>query len=297
MSSLDQENLNPLRGDGSLTLKGVPLENSIRSLGPSMGRFGVDIAEFQRKAATSLIELPRTWREFIQKEAKKVLSGDLNRLMSNIDKNFERKCIKSSEVNSIVNFVLSYYEVIHRRAINKKEVVEGVLMRGLIKKSSFYAKISQADNNNEGLLTWDQDSSHNDDIWRHFTLQTCRFIKQAIGDMEHFLDEPAALKTQLQDLIDREERDQFNRGSGRRAVGQWLPFLLFGVGVTGMFLMPNGANDQMGVQKQMASEERGIFMDGKSSKDFAKPLELSGANLLETQGTISVNRGAIPVKY
>jgi hypothetical protein len=296
MNSLDEENVNPLRGDGSIALKGASLETTIQALAPAIGRFGVDVAEFQRKAATSLIELPKTWQEFIRMEAKKVLSGDLDRLLNNIDKNFESKTIKSSEINSIVHFVLSYYEVIHRRSINKKEVIEGVLMRGLVKKSSFYAKISQADKS-DGHLTWDSSHAQSDDIWRHFTLQTCRFIKQATLEMDDFLDDATALKSRLQDLIDREERDQFNRGSGRPSFGQWLPFVLFGLGVAGIFAIPQAQNNVEPTSVQVVSKSDISFGDGINSSHYAKPLDLAGANLHKPQEPISVDRPSITVKY
>ena len=296
MSSLDEENINPLRGEGAIALKGQSLETTIQALAPAISRVGIDLSEFQRKAATSLIELPRAWREFIRTEAKKVLSGDMDRLLVNIHQNFEKKSIKSSEINAIVHFVLSYYEVIHRRSINKKEVIEGVLMRGLVKKSSFYAKISSADKAHHGVLTWDDALEQADDLWRHFTLQTLRFLKQAIFDMEDYLDNSADIKARLQEIIDREERDQFNGASGHRMFANWLPLMLFLLGVGGLMFLPHDTSMSPNATPVASSHQEVSFDDGLKSKDFAQPLNptLLSANLQHIQ-PVSVDREAVTV--
>lgn len=237
MNSLDEENINPLRDNGAIAVQPSTLEDSILALSPSFTRMGLDMSVFTR-ASTSLKELPQTWRNFIAQQAKEILSGDMNRLLSNIDNNFDTRSIKSSEINAVVNFVLSYYEVIHRRSINKKEVIEGVLMRGLIKKSSFYQKISLADKNEQGLLTWDANEKNNDDIWRHFTLQTCRFLKQATGELDDLLEDPQELRQTLQRLLDRDEQDQFNQGTGKRSLGTFVPAVMFLLGIAGLMSLP-----------------------------------------------------------
>ena len=301
MNSLDEEHINPLRGEGAITLQAPALEISIQSLAPAIARLGVDISEFQKRASTSLRELHKNWSEFIQAQAREILSGDMNRLLGNLDRNFAAKNIKSSEINAIVHFVLSYYEVVHRRAINKKEVIEGVLMRGLIKKSSFYAKISVADKSNQGLLTWEPSHEVSDDIWRHFALQTCRFLKQAITEMEKFIDHPEALRSRLQLLIDKEEREQFNQGTGRRPLNMFLPVILFGLGLGGMLalnvpvqktgLISTGLSSHNSeMQKQEATLAK--------SSDYAQalPANVGGANLNQS-APVNVENPSIPVSY
>lgn len=239
MNSLDEEQINPLRGEGAVALTPTALQTAIASLGPSFGRMGVDLAGFQKETSSNPLNLPRLWNDFIRQQARELLSGDMSRLMSSIDSCFERGAIKSSEINGIVNFVLTYYEVIHRRSINKKEVIEGVLMRGLIKKSSFYQKIAQADKDTEGVLSW-KGASKNDDIWRHFSLQTLRFLKQSTFELEDFLEDTSAMRQRLQDRIDSEEYDQFNQGSGRPSATSWLPMLIFAVGLGALLTVPSG---------------------------------------------------------
>jgi hypothetical protein len=294
MSSLDEEQINPLRGEGSITLQASALELSIQSLAPAVARLGVDISEFQKRASHSLRELHKNWGEFIQQQAREILSGDMDRLISNLDQNFATKNIKGSEINSIVHFVLSYYEVVHRRAINKKEVIEGVLMRGLVKKSSFYAKISQADKVSQGQLTWDISDANADDIWRHFALQTCRFLKQAVSEMETFLDDADGLRRRLQNLLDKEEREQFNQGTGRRPLNMFLPIVLFGLGVGGMLALPIPL-----AKSSSMSHSQTVASQGQvRSSDYALPLpaNLSSANINQSN-PINVESASIPVSY
>ena len=295
MNSLDEEHINPLRGEGAITLQAPALETSIQSLAPAIARLGVDISEFQQRASYGLRELHKNWREFIQQQAREILSGDMDRLLSNLDRNFASKNIKSSEINAIVHFVLSYYEVVHRRAINKKEVIEGVLMRGLIKKSSFYAKISSADKSTQGMLTWEPIHENADDIWRHFALQTCRFLKQAVTEMENFLDEPDTLRRRLQDLIDKEEKEQFNQGTGRRPLNMFLPVILFGLGIGGMLAL------NVPVQKtlfQSNAPSSVAIQTQEQSSNYAEalPASMSGANLNQTN-PVNVENSSIPVSY
>lgn len=236
MNSLDEEQINPLRG-GAISVPASSLQTSIQMLAPSMDRLGIDVATFQNQAAHSLLSLPRAWGDFIRKEAKTILTTDMNRLVESVDVMFENRSLKSSDINSIIHFVLSYYEVIHRRSINKKEVVEGVLMRGLIKKSSFYQKIAVADRDHDGQLSWNSELKQSDDIWRHFTLQTLRFLKQATQELDDLLEDPASLRARIQEKIDEEEFEQFNSGSGRRST-PWMPVILFLVGVGAMLAIP-----------------------------------------------------------
>ena len=299
MNSLDEECINPLRGEGTITLQAPALETSIQSLAPAIAKLGVDISEFQKRASYSLRELHKNWREFIQQQAREILSADMDRMLNNLDRNFVAKNIKSSEINTIVHFVLSYYEVVHRRTINKKEVIEGVLMRGLIKKSSFYAKMSLADKSNHGILTWEPSLEVSDDIWRHFALQTCRFLKQAITEMENFLENPNALRDRLQNLIDKEEKEQFNQGTGRRPLNMFLPVILFGLGIGGMMALnvPVQKTGLISTDKSAQISAKQDFSLSKSS-DFAQslPANVGGANLNQS-APINVENPSIPVSF
>jgi hypothetical protein len=292
MNSLDDENINPLRNEGAIALQANALEDSIMALSPSFTRMGLDMSVFS-KATTSLKELPQTWRHFIAQQAKEILSGDMNRLLANINENFTERSIKSSEINAIVNFVLSYYEVIHRRAINKKEVIEGVLMRGLIKKSSFYQKISVADRDHEGILTWDASQKNQDDIWRHFTLQTCRFLKQATGELEDLLEDPQDLRNRLQKLLDQAEQEQFNQGVGKRSLGTFLPLMLFGLGLAGLTLLP--APVAQSTNSSMAVDSANNSSKASQAEFKAAPLSASYASSLPDDLQIIASNTHLPV--
>ena len=311
MNSLDEENINPLRGNGAIVVQPSTLEDSILALSPSFTRMGLDMSVFTR-ASTSLKELPQTWRHFIAQQAKEILSGDIDRLLTNIDRNFETRTIKSSEINAIVNFVLSYYEVIHRRSINKKEVIEGVLMRGLIKKSSFYQKISVADKDQKGILSWDASEKQHDDIWRHFTLQTCRFLKQATGELDDLLEDAQGLREKLQKLLDRDEQEQFNQGTGKRSLGTFIPIVMFFLGIAGLMSLPMPTHETAGQPAQITtsspsgfdatvlvgkSEDASAFSNA-SSATFASALsdeiKFSSAN---TNHPIDVGNATATVKF
>lgn len=281
MNSLDEENINPLRKEGATAIPASNLEDSIMALSPSFTRMGMDMSVFT-KATTSLKELPKTWQAFIAQQAKEILTADMDRLISTIGQNFESRQIKSSEINAIVNFVFSYYEVIHRRSINKKEVIEGVLMRGLIKKSSFYSKISQADRDHEGVLTWDSSIKHHDDIWRHFTLQTCRFLKQATTELDDLLHEASDLRQRLQAYLDQDEQDQFNQGVGKRSLGTFLPMLLFFLGIGGLMVLPN-ASQSDGLDQPSYSDANTISTRAADSSFIASSSSPSanGASLAQ----------------
>jgi len=297
MNSLDEEKINPLRGGGALAVPATSLQTSIQMLAPSMDRLGVDVASFQNQAANSLLSLPRAWSDFIRKEAKGILTTDMNRLLESVDTIFENKSLKSSDINSIIHFVLSYYEVIHRRSINKKEVVEGVLMRGLIKKSSFYQKIAVADRDQDGQLSWNSELKHSDDIWRHFTLQTLRFLKQSTLELDELLEDAVSLRSRIQEKIDVEEFEQFNSGSGRRST-PWMPVLLFFVGVGAMLAIPGPSKNSPSGGPQLTGSQPESFQNFPvhmtAMANVSGPIELGG-NLLANP--VSVPTGTMPVGF
>jgi hypothetical protein len=248
MSSLDAENINPLRGD-AIALQPNSLMQVIQAQSSSLARLGVDLNEFQKLCGSSLRELNTTWKQFISTQASIVLTSDMNKLVHLAEGAFDRKGVRTAEINSVINFILSYYDTVHRRSISKKEAIEGVLMRGLIKKSSFYQKIARADKLNDGTLTWDAASSESDDIWRHFILQTCRFLKHAVIEVDDLLDEDQEITDRLQAIINADEKEQFNQGKGRRS-GWFLPLTLFAVGLGGLTLIPTPEQNTHYTQKQ-----------------------------------------------
>lgn len=295
MNSLDEEQINPLRGGGALAVPASSLQTSIQMLAPSMGRLGIDVSRFQNQAASSILSLPRAWSDFIRKEARSILTTDMNRLLESVDVMFESRSLKSSDINSVIHFVLSYYEVVHRRSINKKEVVEGVLMRGLIKKSSFYQKIAQADKDNEGELSWNSESKKSDDIWRHFTLQTLRFLKQATQELEELLEDPASLRARIQEKIDQEEFDQFNSGSGRKST-PWTPLLFFFVGIGIMLAIPGPGGPTSSDPMVTGSSPEPMFAPMMTAMaNVSGPIELAGN--LHRPMPVGIPSGTMPVGF
>jgi len=280
MSSLDAENINPLRGDGSISLQPNSLMQVIQTQAGVFGRLGVDLTEFQKLCGSSLRELHATWKQFIATQASIVLTSDMNKLVKIAEGAFDRKGIRTAEINSIVNFILSYYDSVHHRSISKKEAIEGVLMRGLIKKSSFYQKIARADKHFDGVLHWDEASSESDDIWRHFVLQTCRFLKHAVVEVDDLLDEDQEITDRLQAIINADEKEQFNQGKGRRS-GWFLPVTLFVLGLGGLTLIPAPS-----VQNKLTKEDH-----------FNQTETTVTANLLQIQQAPVEFNGSLPVSF
>ena len=73
------------------------------------------------------------------------------------------------------------------------------------------------------LLSWDEKDPQRDDIWMHLVLQNCRFLKQTIQKLGHYIQVGDKLKAQLQEMIDQGEFEQF-RSRGR--AGSKLKFLV-----------------------------------------------------------------------
>lgn len=258
MTTLDEEQLNPLRGDAAIEAlpQSVKLAQAFNYLKPGFERIGVDGTEFQSFISSGVKELKQAWVQFIQTQATKVLSADLGKLIEMAENSFEKQSIKTSEVNNIINFVLTYYSVIHKRSINKKEVIEGILMSGIIKKSSFYQKLNNADKESLSVLSWSEEASNRDEIWRHFTLQSCRFIKQALMSIREVVDqyEDMGLQMRLQNLIDKAEYEQFNHLKKNKFSEKLSVLFLFLVGVGSMLLMPMfNETEQTASQNNMAN--------------------------------------------
>lgn len=249
MVFLDSEKINPMREGGLESASSQPLNltRSIQSLKPRIERLGIDVADFQEQCGGSVREIHKAWVHFITSQAKIVLTNDVKKLIQIAEMSFKNQSIKSSEVNSIINFILSYHEVIHHRGISKKDVIEGILMSGITKKSSFYQKISNAERENDGTLTWKTSDSHKDEIWRHFILQTCRFLKQTIHNLEYILMDNGELREKLQQMVDKAEFEQFNHQPGVRKgdlVGLSVLFVIGLFALLGMPMMDNASNGQ-----------------------------------------------------
>jgi len=242
MSTLDEEHMNPLRGDAAIAALPTPVKliQTFNYLKPMIERLGVDASEFQNFISSNVQELQSAWVKFINNQATIVLTNDLSRLVEITENAFQSESIKTSEVNNIVNFVLTYYSVIHNRSISKKEVIESILLSGIIKKSSFYQKINTADKNNDSFLSWSNDSSHKDEIWRHFTLQSCRFLKQSVHALRDVVDDfnDMGIQTRLQGLVDKAEYEQFNQLSKKGYNDKIGVFIVFLLGIGSMLIMP-----------------------------------------------------------
>lgn len=231
ISSLDSEKINPF-GDATIQKNIASLEfpGLFEQLSPRFERMGVDMPSFRDKLFYGADELKRAWSKFITNEAEKVLTKDFVGLIELSKNMIHDKKITSTEVNTIIGFTIMYFDVIENKKINKKDVVEGVLMKGLIKKSSFYQKIAMADKDYGGVLSWDEKSDGHDMIWQHFVLQTCRFLKQTIHNLNHFIHDGKHLKSEIQSMIDQGEFEQF-KSKGRRGNKQYffMLTLLFGL--------------------------------------------------------------------
>jgi len=275
MSSLDAENINPLRGDGGVTLQANSLMQVIQSQAGSLSRLGVDLSEFPKLCESSLRELQSTWKQFISTQASIVLTSDMNKLIQIAEGAFDRKGLRTAEINSIINFTLSYYDSVHRRSISKKEAIEGVLMRGLIKKSSFYQKIAQADKSQDGILSWDIASKENDDIWRHFILQTCRFLKHAVTEVDDLLDEDQEITHRLQSIINADEKEQFNQGKGTNS-SWFMPIALFGLGLGGLMMLPSPTETNTNMANQAPTIEAAHTVTANLHQMQQAPIDVNG---------------------
>jgi hypothetical protein len=263
MATLDEEHINPLRGDAAIAALPAPVKliQTFNYLKPIIEKLGVDASEFQDFISSGVQELQSAWVKFINSQATIVLTNDLSRLVGITENAFQSESIKTSEVNNIVNFVLTYYSVIHNRSISKKEVIESILLSGIIKKSSFYQKINTADKTNDSFLSWSDESPNKDEIWRHFALQSCRFLKQSVHSLRDVVDEfnDMGVQTRLQELVDRAEYEQFNKLSKKGYSDKIGVFIVFLLGISSMLIMPffeEDTNNQLNNNSSLVNQHK-----------------------------------------
>ena len=258
LESLDAHKINPLGGAMiQKNIASIDFPGLFEQMAPSFERYGVDVARFREKLFCRADELRKAWVNFITTEAEKILTRDFLALIELSKKMMDNRRITSTEVNTIIGFTIMYYDVIENRKINKKDVIEGVLLKGIIKKSSFYQKIAEAEQDNTGVLSWDEKDAMRDDIWQHLVLQNCRFLKQTIQKLSHYSQDADRLKAQLQEMIDQGEYEQF-RSRGRSGIKlKYLVAFLLLLG-SGVFLVQNMADPEGVETSNMAVVENPI---------------------------------------
>ncbi|MBF0198002.1 MAG: hypothetical protein HQL32_09835 [Planctomycetes bacterium] len=288
MDWLDSEQVNPLSGKMAVAGADQSLITSVQLLSPSIERLGVDITEFQKSLRQGAREIRRLWTQFILREANKVLMEDLNRLVELATVAFDKKEVSAAEVNGIINFVLSFNEVIHQKHVNKKDVIEGILMRGIIKKSSFYQKLSKAENSFDAKLSWAPKATGSDDIWRHFMLQTCRFMKQAVIHMEHILEDGSGIRSRLQEIIDRDEYEQFNQMERSRLNQKLTAGGVFALGLAVLLGGPFQSTDMGAESGSIAVEDNAAL-----EKTLPVPQGIETETQATPQAPVHVSSGTV----